>query len=672
LEDHVVKRRPTQTQRIGDRTLEIAALLGREFALPLVQGAAGSEEGIESLFERGILEEGSQSGQGRFAKSAEVKRVAAGVPWSRRRQHYLSLGEAAQQLRYPPEDIAPFFERAQQLETAREWWVRAARRACDSGGYPRALVWLDRAIAIWPWNESPEERVRVLRELARCAMNGGKTEPARRAWDELAEYAADSGSASLHVEALRQLAGLASDAARISDYLRRGAEVAERQLAPEEAVRQILIYVDNLACRVRVAAAVKELDRAVRIAEDTGDSALLSEVRGWQGLVSAMSGEHARAKELVEESLRLAVENDLTEQAALAYRRRANIQDYGGQYAEEKRAQVAAIEFCRASKAGGEMVCLGCLAYACLRTGDWQEAIRSARAVDRDERAAPALKAISACVRGLVQAFRGERGPATRHLDAAARHFRIEGLVGMEFFALWGFAYLRHADGDTAGALDVCDQARALWRETDDAHDIVPMLLFAGGMYADAGKRDRLADCLDILGEVLRRNPLGEARAALTALQAEQARLEGSPTDAHTGLVEAASRYTALGLPVERLWVAGRGAVHGTGDSSDASMNEAVALAKRLGMRPMLQLLQSGSDTSRLDCDLTRRQREVLRSLAAGLTSKEIADRLGLSTRTVEMHVGRLLQRLNCRTRPEAIRSAIERGWLQPDSAEPI
>jgi DNA-binding NarL/FixJ family response regulator len=37
---------------------------------------------------------------------------------------------------------------------------------------------------------------------------------------------------------------------------------------------------------------------------------------------------------------------------------------------------------------------------------------------------------------------------------------------------------------------------------------------------------------------------------------------------------------------------------------------------------------------------------------------------LNLSPRTVEMHVARLLENLNCRARAEAVRKASERGWL--------
>ena len=62
---------------------------------------------------------------------------------------------------------------------------------------------------------------------------------------------------------------------------------------------------------------------------------------------------------------------------------------------------------------------------------------------------------------------------------------------------------------------------------------------------------------------------------------------------------------------------------------------------------------------------LTARQHDVLHLLAAGLTNKEAADRLHLSPRTVEMHVAALLDRLNSRTRTEAIRRAGDLGLLE-------
>lgn len=57
---------------------------------------------------------------------------------------------------------------------------------------------------------------------------------------------------------------------------------------------------------------------------------------------------------------------------------------------------------------------------------------------------------------------------------------------------------------------------------------------------------------------------------------------------------------------------------------------------------------------------LTPRQLEVLREVAHGLTDKQIARKLSLSPRTVEMHVANTLAALSCRTRAEAVRRAAE------------
>ena len=55
---------------------------------------------------------------------------------------------------------------------------------------------------------------------------------------------------------------------------------------------------------------------------------------------------------------------------------------------------------------------------------------------------------------------------------------------------------------------------------------------------------------------------------------------------------------------------------------------------------------------------LPPRQREVLAQVARGLTDKEIAQRLSLSPRTVEMHVAGAIERLGCRNRSEAVSRA--------------
>jgi DNA-binding NarL/FixJ family response regulator len=64
------------------------------------------------------------------------------------------------------------------------------------------------------------------------------------------------------------------------------------------------------------------------------------------------------------------------------------------------------------------------------------------------------------------------------------------------------------------------------------------------------------------------------------------------------------------------------------------------------------------------DLDLTSREIEVLRLVAAGATNREIAGRLYLSVGTVKNHVSRILHRLNLRDRTQAAIYARDHGLL--------
>lgn len=633
--------------------LERAALLGREFPLALLRASGTGEIELAALFDAGTLIADKQPGHARFASAAEPKKIAAAIPWSRARDHHLALGEAAKQQRLPAETVAAHFEAAQRFDLARAQWLAAGEKACAEQNYRVALDRIDRCLKIWPWDESPDDRVRVLREMARCAANARLPAAARKAWEELADHARDAGQHALHAESLHQLAGLSADAAKTGALLAEAAELAARELSPAEAFRHGLAQVDHLANRVRVTAAKQAFARVEQAAESSGDPALVSEMLGWKGLLAAMAGAAEEAAREVEESLRVAIAHELPEQTATAYKRRANIADYAGQYLLEKQSHHVAIRYCRESGNGSEIVCMSCLSYACFRTGDWKDAVDTAREVLSDPDLHRGLKAIACSVLGMVAAFRGERS-ALRQLEESLRHQRAEVMVGMEFLSLWALAFWHDSNGDAAAATAIYDEIRSLWRETDDLHDAIPGLLFAGAHYADHARPAQLADCIDILNHIRRRNDLPECRAALLALGAEQAQLEGAPEHIDAMLLEAIALEVKAGLPLEQLWIECR-------RQPAVDRSEAIALAKGLGARPLLALLDKNRD-----CDLTPRQLQVLAFLATGLTSKEIADRLKLSTRTVEMHVGRLLERLHCRTRPEAVSLAQSRGWLNP------
>ena len=65
--------------------------------------------------------------------------------------------------------------------------------------------------------------------------------------------------------------------------------------------------------------------------------------------------------------------------------------------------------------------------------------------------------------------------------------------------------------------------------------------------------------------------------------------------------------------------------------------------------------------------NLSGRESQVMRMLAAGHTNKEIADELGISVRTVETHREHVMQKLQLSTRADIVRYAIEHGLFNTD-----
>lgn len=68
---------------------------------------------------------------------------------------------------------------------------------------------------------------------------------------------------------------------------------------------------------------------------------------------------------------------------------------------------------------------------------------------------------------------------------------------------------------------------------------------------------------------------------------------------------------------------------------------------------------------------LTPRQSEVLRLLGEGLTTQQMAERMGLATETVRNHVRGVLAHLGARSRLEAVLLGHRYGLLEPPAPQP-
>jgi DNA-binding NarL/FixJ family response regulator len=118
-----------------------------------------------------------------------------------------------------------------------------------------------------------------------------------------------------------------------------------------------------------------------------------------------------------------------------------------------------------------------------------------------------------------------------------------------------------------------------------------------------------------------------------------------------------ASGFLLKDAPVEELVRAVRAVAAG-----DAQLSPAVT--KRLLDQVARRLPAAVKrDTGSL-AELTEREREVLRLLAAGMSNAEIADALVVSEPTVKTHVSSVLQKLGVRDRVQAVIYAYENGLV--------
>jgi two-component system NarL family response regulator len=74
----------------------------------------------------------------------------------------------------------------------------------------------------------------------------------------------------------------------------------------------------------------------------------------------------------------------------------------------------------------------------------------------------------------------------------------------------------------------------------------------------------------------------------------------------------------------------------------------------------LLDQLRGGPE----DVTLSPRETDVLRYVAAGLTNKAIALKLGISEHTVKFHLGSAMSKLGAASRAEAVASALRRGLI--------
>jgi DNA-binding NarL/FixJ family response regulator len=665
-------------------TAEAVSVAGTRFDLELV-AALDWGAGLDELVTSGLVVE-PEPGCAAFRHPLARDAIYEDVPWLRRRALHRELARELEARDRGQAEVAAHWLAARDASRALDALVSAVGELSAVHAYSDAARLGRQALDLWPEGERGAERIAVLERHARFAKLSGELAEAARAQREVTAARRSEGAGRALADAERSLAAiyeLQGDRERALTARRVAADAFGANGLPGEAAAERLIAAGYLVSAGNHADGIELTGRAGEEAARAERTDLRVRVLGLQGVARVKGGEFAEGMETIRAGLSLALEHELTLEAAEVYQRLGTAHEIAGDYGGARDALATAIGFCEANGAEGmEHTCRSCMAYVLRELGDWERASELSHEL-RAPGASPDSTLVADGILGSIRAFRGEWSAArpllVQCLDTASRL----DVVSMSVDSAAALAWLEEHQGDLDGAHGHGRFLLERWGHSEDHHYAVWGLRWASCFFAGHGSLGEARACAEALSSIASTTGHPDALAALACALGATALAEGHPDAAAQQLDRALDLHASLEIPFERAQIQLRAGVAlaaaGVREPAIERLGEAYRTARRLGATPLAA--QAAEEVARLgesvelalgrraaadhkNAGLSNRELEVMRLVASGRTNRDIASELVLSTRTVDMHVRNILAKLRCRSRTEAAAKAGDLGLL--------
>lgn len=267
---------------------------------------------------------------------------------------------------------------------------------------------------------------------------------------------------------------------------------------------------------------------------------------------------------------------------------------------------------------------------------------------------------------------------AAADAESVLGHHRGSAITRIPALAVLGHLRVRRGDPDAARPLA---EAHELATRTREMQRIAPV---ASGRVELAWLKGDFQQAIDEARQVLdvasaRENPWFQEEFAFWIWRSGGAakvdKSDATPFALHMSgnWRGAAAAWREIGCPYEEAMALAAG--------DESAQREALEIFERLGAGPAAEKLRQAmratgirglprgprSSTKENPAGLTKRQMEVLELMAEGASNATIGDRLFISSKTVDHHVSAILAKLDVHTRAEAVSLALQSGLLNKD-----
>ena len=685
VRDAVLLRAAGLTDETRD-AVAASAVAGQTIDPELIMAVAGLSEWPEELSRRGIVVE-TDSGGLAFSHALVRDAFYGEIPWTRRVALHRAVAERLEANRAAPVLVAEHWALGRRQEQARAALLAAAEASGAVHAYRDAERAARRALELWPEARDESGRLDVLERLAGYAELAGDLAEAIPTWREVADGRRRDGDLARLGTAHRRLAATLELQGRWQEALasREQAAVAFTTAGlPADAAAERLVSAAHLRSAGSFRAALSLLEIAGEQARQAGRIDLQARILGQEGNVRARMGEGRPAVELVRTGLAMALEHGLTGPAADIYQRLADALEHAGDYSAAKETYDEAFSFCATNALEPTaQLCRACLTAVLRQSGDWDRAVTLCRQVIASSETTLHGRAVATGMLGSILGLRGQAKRARPLLHEALTLARRIELAAMELLSTWGLAVVDQVEGATESAAGHCWSILERWKQTEDRHYVISLLRWATTFFAESGDAAGARSCAAALARVAEDVGHNEAMSALSHALGETALLDGAAEQAAGHFGRALILLHGVDAPIDRAESERRAAAAlillDRREEAIEHLISAHRTLRRLGARPLMERVNAnlgelGERAERrlsrralaqaANGNLSRREVEVVRLVAMGHTSREIARELFLSPRTVESHVSSILLKLDCRSRADAARRASELGLL--------